>query len=135
MPLPRASILSLFFLMLLTTLRSPSFPPLSDAAEALASLPWEKIGSRILSALLLTVAVCHAVGSRVWQQRGRLAPTLRSLASVLNTLASSLPEPLSALSPRALLIDALIDAGEPSSSLTKSSRSVLVRKAVCLGLF
>ena len=120
--------------MLSSSLRSPSFPPLSDAVEALSSLPWEAIGSRALSALLFSLALCHALASRLWQQRGRVAPLLRSLASALDGLASSLPEPLSSSSPRAQLIYALIDAGEPASSLVKASRPALVKRASRLGI-
>ena len=120
--------------MLSSSLRSPSFPPLSDTAEALSSLPWEAIGSRALSALLFSLALCHALASRLWQQRGRVAPLLRSLASALDGLASSLPEPLSSSSPRAQLIYALIDAGEPASSLMKASRPALVKRASRLGI-
>ena len=121
--------------VLSSSLRSPSFPPLSDTAEALSSLPWEAIGSRALSALLFSLALCHALASRLWQQRGHVAPLLRSLASALDGLASSLPEPLSSSSPRAQLIYALIDAGEPASSLMKASRPALVKRASRLGLF
>ena len=121
--------------VLSSSLRSPSFPPLSDAVEALSSLPWEAIGSRALSALLFSLALCHALASRLWQQRGHVAPFLRSLASALDGLASSLPEPLSSSSPRAQLIYALIDAGESASSLMKASRSALVKRASRLGLF
>jgi len=120
--------------MLAPAPRFPSFPPLSDAAERIASLPWEAIASASLEALLFSLALCHALASRLWQQRGRLAPLLRSLASALERLASSLPEPLSSSSPRALLIEALTEAGEASSSLAKASRSALVKRASRLGL-
>ena len=102
--------------------------------EALSSLPWEAIGSRALSALLFSLALCHALASRLWQQRGRVAPLLRSLASALERIASSLPEPLSSSSPRILLIEALTEAGESSSSLLKASRSALLKRASRLGL-
>jgi hypothetical protein len=115
-------------------LRSPSFPPLSDTLEALASLPWRQIGEAALSGLLFSLALCHALASRLWQERGRLAPFLRSLASLLERFASSLPEPLSEASPRALLIEALSQAGESSSSLAKASRSALLKRASRLGL-
>lgn len=114
--------------------RAPSFPPLSDAIEALSSLPWETIASRSLEALLFSLALCHALASRLWQQRGRLAPFLRSVAALLERLAASLPEPLSEASPRALLIEALAQAGESSSSLAKASRSALLKRASRLGL-
>lgn len=122
--------------MLSSSLRqdSPSFPPLFDLIEALSSLPWEAIAFRALSALLFSLALCHALASRLWQARGRLAPLLRSVASWLESFAASLPEPLSSSSPRALLIEALIDAGEKAPALAKASRSVLLRRASRLGL-
>jgi len=113
---------------------SPSFPPLSDLIEALSSLPWEAIASQALEALLFSLALCHALAARLWQARGRLAPLLRSVASSLESLAASLPEPLSSSSPRALLIEALIERGESPSSLAKASRSALLRRASRLGL-
>jgi hypothetical protein len=127
-----SSLLSV--LMLAPSLRAPSFPPLSDALEALASLPWERIASAALEALLFSVALCHALAARLWRERGRLSPFLRALASWLERLASALPEPLSSASPRALLIEALIEAGESSSSVAKASRSALLRRASRLGL-
>ena len=120
--------------MLAPSLRSPSFPPLSDLIEALSSLPWEAIASRALEALLFSMALCHALASRLWQERGRLAPLLRSVASWLERLAASLPGPLSSASPRVLLIEALTQAGESSSSLAKASRSALLKRASRLGL-
>ncbi len=115
-------------------LRSPSFPPLSDAIETIASLPWQAIASRSLEALLFALALCHALALRLWQERGRLAPFLRSVAALLERLAASLPEPLSEASPRALLIESLEEAGERSSSLAKASRSALLKRAARLGL-
>ena len=123
--------------MLSSSLRgsaSPSFPPLSDLIEALSSLPWEAIASQALEALLFSLALCHALAARLWQARGRLAPLLRSVASWLERLASALPEPLSSASPRALLIEALIEAGEKAPALAKASRSALLRRASRLGL-
>ena len=120
--------------MLAPSLRSPSFPPLSDLIEALSSLPWEAIASRALEALLFSLALCHALAARLWQQRGRLAPLLRSVASWLERLASALPEPVSSSSPRALLIEALIEAGEKAPALAKASRSALLKRASRLGL-
>lgn len=123
--------------MLSSSLRgsaSPSFPPLSDLIEALSSLPWEAMASQALEALLFSLALCHALAARLWQARGRLAPLLRSAASSLERLASALPEPLSSASPRALLIEALIEAGEKAPALAKASRSALLRRASRLGL-
>ena len=120
--------------MLASSLRSPSFPPLEEPLEALAALPWERIASAALEALLFSVVLCHAVAARLWQERGRLAPFLRSVAALLERFAASLPEPLSEASPRALLIEALAQAGESSSSLAKASRSALLRRASRLGL-
>jgi hypothetical protein len=120
--------------MLAPSPRSPSFPPLSDAIEALSSLPWEAIASQALEALLFSLALCHALASRLWQARGRLAPLLRSVASSLERLASALPEPLSPASPRALLIEALIEAGDAAPALAKASRSALLKRASRLGL-
>ena len=114
--------------------RFPSFPPLSDAIEALSSLPWEAIASQALELLLFSLALCHALASRLWQQRGHAAPLLRSVAALLERLASSLPEPLSPFSPRSLLIEALSQAGESSSSLAKASRTALLKRASRLGL-
>lgn len=120
--------------MLAPSLRSPSFPPLSDALDRLASLPWEEIGSALFSALLFSLALCQALALRLWRERGRLAPLLRSLASALDRLASSLPEPLSSSSPRSALISALIESGAEASSVAKASRSALLKRASRLGL-
>ena len=120
--------------MLAPSLRSPSFPPLEEPLAALAALPWERFASAALEALLFSVALCHALALRLWQERGRLAPLLRSVAALLERLATSLPEPLSEASPRALLIEALSQAGESSSSLAKASRSALLKRAARLGL-
>jgi len=120
--------------MLAPSLRSPSFPPLEEPLAALSSLPWERIASEALEALLFSLALCHALASRLWQERGRLAPLLRSVAALLERLAASLPEPLSEASPRALLIEALSQAGESPYSLAKASRSALLKRASRLGL-
>lgn len=129
-----ASLFSALLIMLAPSLRSPSFPPLEEPLAALAALPWERFASAALEALLFSVALCHALALRLWQERGRLAPLLRSVAALLERLAASLPEPLSEASPRALLIEALSQAGESSSSLAKASRSALLKRAARLGL-
>lgn len=127
-------LFSALLIMLAPSLRSPSFPPLEEPLAALAALPWERFASAALEALLFSVALCHALALRLWQERGRLAPLLRSAAALLERLAASLPEPLSEASPRALLIEALSQAGESSSSLAKASRSALLKRAARLGL-
>lgn len=121
--------------MTLSFSRSPAFPPLSDAAEAIASLPWKRIGAAILSAILFSVAFLHVVIVRLWRNRGRLAPILRRIAAALSALADRLPEPLSAASPRPVLLSALMDAGHDAASLTKASRAALVNRARRAGLF
>lgn len=113
---------------------APSFPPLSEPLSFLRSLPWQKIGEELLSFLLFSFALAQALASRLWQKRGSLAPLLRSLASALEALASSLPEPLSSSAPRALLIEALTEKGEAPALLKKASRSALLKKAQKLGL-
>lgn len=120
--------------MLSSSLRAPSFPPIEEPLEALASLPWEELASSALSALLFFFALCHALAARLWQERGRFAPFLRSFASSLLSVADRLPEPLSSSSPRSLLIEALLAHGENSPALAKASRSRLLAKASRLGL-
>jgi len=129
-------MLSLFALsaMLSSSLRAPSFPPIEEPLEALLSLPWEELASSALSSLLFALALCHALAARLWRERGRLAPLLRSFSSSLRSVADRLPEPLSSSSPRSLLIEALLAHGESSSALAKASRSRLLAKASRLGL-
>ena len=127
---------SLSFPMYLAAQRSPAFPPIDEPLAKLAALPWQRIASVLFTAFLFTVATVHAVARRLWLNRGRLAPLLRSLAAALEASAAALPEPLSEHSPRAALI-AAITAAEPvpSSSLPKASRSALIRRARRLSLF
>ena len=120
--------------MLSSSLRSPSFPPLEEPLEALLSLPWLEAKEAALEALLFFAALLHALALRFWQERGRFAPFLRSLASSLLALADRLPESLSSASPRSLLIASLIEKGEAPASLKKASRSALLKKASRLGL-
>lgn len=113
---------------------APSFPPVSELLASLRALPWESLKERALSSFLFALALTHALSSRLWQERRSLAPFLRSFASFLLSLADRLPEPLSSSSPRALLIEALMEKGESLPSLKKASRASLLRLAHKRGL-
>lgn len=114
---------------------SPAFPPVSDVVARLRSLPWGRIGSFLLTAVLTVAAFVYVTASLAWQNRGRLAPILRRLAAWLQTLADSLPaEPLTAESPRALFISRLETMGENVKTLRKLSTVRLVSLAQRRGL-
>lgn len=102
--------------------------------EALSLIQWKDFFQRCAEFSLLIVAIFHALIVRLWANRGRLAPTLRKMAKILNSLASSLPEPLSAESPRSALIAALIDAGQSPATLSKANQTTLISKARRLSL-
>jgi len=112
----------------------PAFPPVDDALAFLRGIDWPAVADRCLAALLLVVAVAHALAARLWAARGRLAPIIRRLADALAALAARLPEPLSAASPRAALIAALAAAGQSPAALAKASRPALVARARRLAL-
>lgn len=112
----------------------PAFPPVDDALAFLQGTDWPALADRALAALLLVVAVAHALAARLWSARGRLAPIIRRLADGLAALAARLPEPLSAASPRPALIAALAAAGQPPAALAKASRPALVARARRLAL-
>ena len=112
----------------------PSFPPVDDALVSLQRIDWPALADRTIGALLLVVAVAHALTARLWAARGRLAPMLRWLADALASVAARLPEPLSAASPRAALVAALADAGQDPAALAKASRSALLARARRAGL-
>lgn len=113
---------------------SPSFPPADSLLSFLRSVSWEDLAHRFGEALLFSFALAHTLSLRLWQNRGRLSPLLRSLASWLSALASALPEPLSASAPRSLLVSALLSHGEPEASLKKASRASLLRLCQKRGL-
>lgn len=121
--------------MLSASLRSPSFPPLSEPLAALRSLPWEEIREVSLSASLFALALCHALAARLWARRSALAPLLRSFASLLLRFADRLPSPLSASSPRSELISALASSsGLPRRSFSRLSSPRLLSAARSAGL-
>ena len=113
---------------------TPSFPPIDALLSVLPRIDWRRLADRCLTAVLFVAAIVHVLAVRLWANRGRLAPILRRLARFLETVASTLPEPLSADSPRPALIAALISAGDDAASIAKANRSVLVKRAIRLGL-
>lgn len=112
----------------------PAFPPIDDVLASLQRIDWAAVADRTIGALLLVAAVAHVLTARLWAASGRLAPMLRWLADTLASVAARLPEPLSAASPRAALIDALAAAGQPAATLAKASRSALLARARRAGL-
>jgi hypothetical protein len=112
----------------------PAFPPVNDALALLRRIDWPAVADRCLAALLLVAAVVHALTARLWAERGRLAPMIRSLAVALAALADRLPEPLSAASPRPALIAALTAAGQDPAALAKAGRPALLARARRLSL-
>jgi hypothetical protein len=118
-----------------TTLTArPSFPPVDDALASIASIDWRNVAQQCLTVAMVAVAACHAISARAWANRGRLAPILRNAAAALDALASRLPEPLSAASPRPALIAALIASGCNAATVRKASRPALVNRARSTGL-
>jgi len=114
--------------------QEPAFPPISDALRYVGRINWPSLAARCLAALLLVAAVVHALTARLWAERGRLAPMIRSLAVALAALADRLPEPLSAASPRPALIAALTAAGQDPAALAKTGRPALLARARRLSL-
>jgi len=112
----------------------PSFPPMNDALAALARVDWRNVAQQCLTVAMLAAAACHAITTRAWANRGRLAPIMRNAAAALNALAARLPEPLSAASPRPALIAALIDSGCNAATVRKANRPALVSRARAAGL-
>jgi hypothetical protein len=119
---------------MLATIDRPSFPPVDDALASLQQIDWAALGDRLIDGALLVAAIVHTLTTRLWAQRGRLAPMLRRLADALTALAARLPEPLTAVSPRAALVAALADAGQDPAALAKASRPALVARARRLDL-
>lgn len=120
--------------MLSASLRSPSFPPLSEPLSALRSLPWEEIREASFSASLFALALLHALAARLWAQRFALASFLRSLASLLPS--PSFAPSLSPSSPRSDLISALASSsGLPRRSFSRLASPRLLSAARSAGLF
>ena len=129
--------------MLSASLRSPSFPPLSEPLSALRSLPWEEIREASFSASLFALALLHALAARLWARRFALASFLRSFlrsfASLLLRSADLLPAPLapslSPASPRSVLISALsASSGLPRRSFSRLPSPRLLSAARSAGL-
>ena len=112
----------------------PAFPPIDDALRALAAVDWRNVAQQGLTVAMVAIAACHAITTRAWAHRGHLAPILRNAAAALAALADSLPEPLSAASPRSALIAALIASGCNAATLRKASRPALITRARNAGL-
>lgn len=119
--------------MLSASLRSSSFPPLSEPLSALRSLPWEEIREASFSASLFALALLHALAARLWARRFALASFLRSFASLL---PSPLAPSLSPASPRSELISALsASSGLPRRSFSRLASPRLLSAARSAGLF
>lgn len=65
---------------------APSFPPIDDAAAALAAVDWRALADRLISAALLVAAVIHTLAVR-------LAPIA---AAALRALADRIDRPAAA---------------------------------------
>lgn len=114
---------------------APSFPPVDAAVAALMAVNWRAVGRRVFAAVLTAAAIAHALSMRAWHHRGRLAPMLRKMAIVCASLADRLPEPLSASSPRHLLIAALVANGADQRAVSRKNTAALITAARSAGLF
>ncbi len=119
----------------------PAFPPVSDLPARFRSLPWERIGSAMLTSALVVAAVFHALAVHLWRNRGSIASMLRMIAAWLENIAAAVspaapPAPSPALSARdrSAILAALVDAGENADKLRKWPTVRLVAKAQRLGI-
>lgn len=114
---------------------SPSFPPVDALISAIQGADWAAIMRRAITAAMIAAAICQTLTVRLWHHRGHLAPMLRKAAALLAAAADRLPEPLSASSPRAVLIAAMIANGAPQRSVSRLATPALVRRCQAAGLF
>jgi hypothetical protein len=110
--------LAIPFVLSLPSQAFPAFPPISDALQALRRLPWRRYVSAAISGILVIAAFFYVVTVRLWRNRQRIAPALRTLTVFLQALADRLSaqtEPPS----RAVMISRLSAMGESPARLRK----------------